>query len=88
MQDAEALSHLRDTIEIYSNSWGPSDAGIVVSGPGSLVQMAFEQGVAQVSTTCKRTGHDFKPCHCLKTVLQVAVVSTGISTFPLYRYFY
>mmetsp|Transcript_40942 Transcript_40942/g.103128 ORF Transcript_40942/g.103128 Transcript_40942/m.103128 type:complete len:316 (-) Transcript_40942:495-1442(-) len=32
---------------IYSNSWGPSDSGSVVEGPGTLLQRAFEQVVSQ-----------------------------------------
>ncbi len=49
MQEASALSHLPDDIEIYSNSWGPFDSGVIVEGPGTLLQMAFEQGVSQVT---------------------------------------
>ena len=49
MTDAKALSHREDIIEIYSNSWGPSDDGETVAGPGSLTRMAFEAGSKQVS---------------------------------------
>ena len=47
-QEAMALSHLSETIQIYSNSWGPPDYGGRVDGPGPLVQQVFEAGVQQV----------------------------------------
>ena len=40
--EANALSHLNDDIDIYSNSWGPSDNGNTLSGPGPLMIAAFE----------------------------------------------
>ena len=40
--EANALSHLNDDIDIYSNSWGPSDNGQTLSGPGPLMIAAFE----------------------------------------------
>ena len=40
--EANALSHLNDDIDIYSNSWGPSDNGRTLSGPGPLMIAAFE----------------------------------------------
>ena len=48
LQEAGALSHENDIIEIYSNSWGPFDSGDIVEGPGPLVQMAFEMGAREV----------------------------------------
>ena len=44
-----ALSHLNVIIDIYSNSWGPSDNGNIVDGPGRLTQMALAQAARQVS---------------------------------------
>ena len=49
MQEASALSHLSDTIQIYSNSWGPDDIGNVTDGPGMLLQVVFETGIMEVS---------------------------------------
>ena len=40
--EANALSHLNNDIHIYSNSWGPSDNGQTLSGPGPLMIAAFE----------------------------------------------
>ena len=48
-QDASALSHNRNDIDIYSNSWGPSDYGFTVSGPEPLVDQALMEGVTQVT---------------------------------------
>jgi kexin len=41
--EASALSYKSQLNMIYSNSWGPSDSGTVVEGPGSLLQRAFKQ---------------------------------------------
>lgn len=46
--EAQALCHKCDEddmdsmIHIYSNSWGPSDEGVYLGGPGPLVPQAFE----------------------------------------------
>ena len=40
--EANALSHLNNDIDIYSNSWGPSDNGDVLEAPGPLMLAAFE----------------------------------------------
>jgi len=39
------LSHERDTISIYSASWGPADDGKTVSGPEELTMMMMKEGV-------------------------------------------
>ena len=36
-------------IDIYSSSWGPSDNGQTVDGPGRLAKKAFVDGVTMVS---------------------------------------
>ena len=41
--EARALSHEDDIIQIYSNSWGPSDLGFIVQGPDVMSSMTFEQ---------------------------------------------
>ena len=45
---ASALSHSRSNIDIYSNSWGPSDDGFVVGGPSYLSKMAVMEGTEVV----------------------------------------
>ena len=35
-------------IDIYSSSWGPSDNGQTVDGPGTLAKKAFSDGVSMV----------------------------------------
>jgi subtilisin family serine protease len=43
-EEARALCHLCDedeSVHIYSNSWGPSDEGARLGGPGRMVQEAF-----------------------------------------------
>lgn len=46
--EAIALGLNSQHIDIYSNSWGPYDDGIVVDGPGHLALAALEQGVRKV----------------------------------------
>jgi subtilisin-like proprotein convertase family protein len=45
-RESNALNHENQIIDIYSNSWGPSDSGSVLDGPGPLVVAAFEDDVA------------------------------------------
>ena len=52
MEEASALSHARDTVDIYSNSWGPSDTGSVVFGPRTLTRLTLENGINKVSILC------------------------------------
>ena len=49
VQEATALSYKNNVIQIYSNSWGPDDDGMTVSGPGLLLNMAFQNSVMSVS---------------------------------------
>jgi subtilisin-like proprotein convertase family protein len=42
---ANALNHLPDSIHISSNSWGPSDDGVTLDGPGPLTYAAMESAV-------------------------------------------
>ena len=46
--EAIALGLNSQHIDIYSNSWGPYDDGIIVDGPGRLALTALEQGVRTV----------------------------------------
>jgi proprotein convertase subtilisin/kexin type 1 len=43
--EGEALIYALDKVDIFSASWGPSDNGEVVEGPGRLAQLAFMKGV-------------------------------------------
>ncbi|SVB01112.1 uncharacterized protein METZ01_LOCUS153966, partial [marine metagenome] len=40
--EAEALSHMNEDIDIYTNSWGPADDGQTLEAPGPLTLAAFE----------------------------------------------
>lgn len=44
-QEASALTFALADVDIYSNSWGPSDTGQQLAGPGPLTLAALEQGV-------------------------------------------
>ena len=48
-EEASALGHLSDAIMVYSNSWGPSDYGFSVDGPGVLTELTFSTGAQNVS---------------------------------------
>ena len=47
-QEASALGYRNYYIDVYSNSWGPSDFGFVVNGPDTLVQNTLRTGVTEV----------------------------------------
>ena len=47
--EAMSLGHLPQEIDIYSNSWGPTDNGILVDGPGALTRATMEEGTKTVS---------------------------------------
>jgi hypothetical protein len=47
MDEAAALSWKNDAIDIYSNSWGPSDSGTVIDGPGYLSHRALKKELKQ-----------------------------------------
>ena len=42
---ADALLHRLDIVGIYNNSWGPSDNGQTIEGPGVLTTAALEFGI-------------------------------------------
>ena len=50
INEALSLSFRRDIVDIYSNSWGPSDSGTRVDGPGALTAQALEMGAREVFT--------------------------------------
>lgn len=52
--EAEALSYNIDHIDIFSASWGPTDDGKTVEGPGRLAQKAILKGIQQVLKFQKR----------------------------------
>lgn len=45
-QEANALGHRTDAIQISNNSWGPSDSGAVLEGPGPLTAAVFADAIA------------------------------------------
>ena len=49
--EAASLSLNPQFIDIYSASWGPSDDGATVEGPGTLAAAAFENGITKVRWT-------------------------------------
>ena len=46
--EARALKHALERIDIYSNSWGPGDKGLEVAGPGPYTQRALKLGIDKV----------------------------------------
>ena len=45
--ESQALSYENDYVDIYSNSWGPTDDGRRLAAPGPLMTAAFENDVYQ-----------------------------------------
>lgn len=65
--EAGSLSLKPGHIDIYSSSWGPSDDGTTVDGPGTLAKKAFVDGVTKVSAYVfhalgLRLGFPIQPC--------------------------
>lgn len=50
-KEAAALKFKREYIDIYSNSWGPSDKGFEVEGPGNKTLKALKEGAEEVITS-------------------------------------
>ena len=50
LTEADLLGHKNNYIQVYSNSWGPSDWGFIVNGPGTLALNALKTGVREVHT--------------------------------------
>ena len=46
--EANAVGYKDNYIDVYSNSWGPSDFGFIVNGPGFLLQRTLATGVTEV----------------------------------------
>ena len=46
--EANTVGYKDYVIDVYSNSWGPSDFGFVVSGPGPLLQNTLATGAVAV----------------------------------------
>ena len=63
--EALALVHKLDSIDIYSNSWGPGDMGWQVEGPGPLTSKALEHGIKEVSYTVVLSFYHLMTSSCL-----------------------
>lgn len=46
--EARALINANSLVDIYSGSWGPTDDGLMVDGPGVMAQIAFQIGATKV----------------------------------------
>ncbi|GFR27852.1 hypothetical protein TNCT_7323 [Trichonephila clavata] len=46
-QEAMALIHALDHVDIYTASWGPNDDGKSIAGPGVLAKLAFLKGISE-----------------------------------------
>lgn len=42
------MGYAHNLIDIYSASWGPSDDGKTLEGPGRLAKEAIEKGIKEV----------------------------------------
>ncbi len=48
LTESHGLGHLNNYIKVYSNSWGPSDLGFTVEGPGRLTKQTLFNGATMV----------------------------------------
>ncbi|MFT3880109.1 MAG: Ig-like domain-containing protein [Gemmatales bacterium] len=92
--EAMALSYQRDITDIYTNSWGPSDDGVTLEGPGPLLLAAFANnyangrgGLGNIYTWAGGNGGDFDNSNYdgyanSRFVIGVAAVdNTGVRSF-------
>ena len=50
--EASSLSLNSQHIDIYSSSWGPTDNGRTLDGPGKLTKHVFMNGISKVDKCC------------------------------------
>lgn len=62
--EAQSLGLRPQHIHIYSASWGPTDDGRTVDGPGVLAAEAFYRGVTKVSAALASGVLDPEQSHC------------------------
>eukprot|EP00123_Amoebidium_parasiticum_P007437 comp18124_c1_seq1/m.18813 comp18124_c1_seq1/g.18813 ORF comp18124_c1_seq1/g.18813 comp18124_c1_seq1/m.18813 type:complete len:698 (-) comp18124_c1_seq1:43-2136(-) len=82
--EATALSHANNHIDIYSSSWGPEDDGMVVEGPGILAQAALERGVrmgrngkGSIYVFASGNGRSIDNCNCDGYANSIYTLSIG-----------
>ena len=51
VDNANMWSYMPDYIHVYSNSFGPSDAGYIVEGPSHILNLTLATAVQQVCST-------------------------------------
>lgn len=80
IQEALALSYRKDSIDIYSNSWGPVDSGHLVEGPRLLTKLALEEGAKSVSTD--------EPCVYGRMLKLLAAATSSLNAPAVYTFAY
>ena len=88
--EAASLSLNPQFIDIYSASWGPSDDGATVEGPGTLAAAAFENGITKVLLALNFIMHRYPKLSA--TVPMTLITQTFKQTLsgvqPLILYFF
>ena len=56
--ESKSLGYKTNTVDIYSNSWGPRNTGWSFHGPGTLTAMTLEKGAKEVRYVKCLTGLD------------------------------
>ncbi len=93
-QEAEAMVWKSDLIHIKNNSWGPSDTGKLLEGPGPLTSAALEfatttgrSGLGTIFVWAAGNGHAFGDnsnydgyANSIFTIATAAIDSTGNAT--------
>lgn len=82
--EAQALSHARDHVDIYSASWGPRDDGKTMEGPSRFSKKALEDGVklgrkglGSVFVWATGNGGERDDCNCDGYVSSIYTISVG-----------
>ncbi|KNC74951.1 hypothetical protein SARC_12514, partial [Sphaeroforma arctica JP610] len=83
-EEAKALSHALNLVDIYSSSWGPMDDGQTVEGPGKRTLAALQRGVRDgrdglgaVYLFASGNGQNIDDCNCDGYANSVYTLSIG-----------
>eukprot|EP01134_Creolimax_fragrantissima_P000424 CFRG0424T1 len=84
LDEAHALNHALNIVDIYTNSWGPVDDGVKVEGPGMKAQEALQTGVrdgrnglGSIYLFASGNGQSVDDCNCDGYANSIYTLSIG-----------
>jgi subtilisin family serine protease len=90
VEEATALSHEQNIVDVYTNSWGPSDTGNIVMGPRTLTKLTLEKGISEgrngkgsIFVWASGNGRDEDDCAAdgyVSSIYTIAVGAIGVDS--------